>query len=171
MIQINLIGTFNVVRLAAEAIARSRPGASGERRAGQHGVGSGLRWAGGADRLRRIKGGVVSMTLPIARDLAPLGIRVMTIAPGIFATPMLAGLPEAAQLSLGQQVPFPSHMKPENARRWWHISSKTRCSTAGNPPRCIFHFHIFNPHILVQLQLIDIHINMFFQIFWKSFYF
>jgi len=54
------------------------------------------------------------MTLPIARDLAPLGIRVVTIAPGIFATPMLAGLPEAAQASLAQQVPFPSRLgRPE----------------------------------------------------------
>jgi NAD(P)-dependent dehydrogenase (short-subunit alcohol dehydrogenase family) len=56
------------------------------------------------------KGGIVGMTLPIARDLAPLGIRVMTIAPGIFETPLLAGLPEAARLSLGQQVPFPPRL-------------------------------------------------------------
>jgi NAD(P)-dependent dehydrogenase (short-subunit alcohol dehydrogenase family) len=60
------------------------------------------------------KGGVAAMTLPLARDLAPIGIRVMTIAPGIFATPMLAGLPEAAQASLAQQVPFPSRLgRPE----------------------------------------------------------
>jgi NAD(P)-dependent dehydrogenase (short-subunit alcohol dehydrogenase family) len=56
------------------------------------------------------KGGVVGMTLPIARDLAELGIRVCTIAPGIFETPMLAGLPEAARLSLGKQVPFPPRL-------------------------------------------------------------
>ena len=60
------------------------------------------------------KGGIVGMTLPIARDLAALGIRVVTIAPGIFETPLMAGLPEAARISLGQQVPFPSRLgRPE----------------------------------------------------------
>ena len=75
------------------------------------------------------KGGVVGMTLPIARELARNGIRVMTIAPGIFETPMLAGLPEDAQESLGKQVPFP--LAPRPARRvrgsWCGRSSRTRC--------------------------------------------
>ena len=115
VIQINLIGTFNVVRLAAEAIARNEPGASGERGVLVN-TASVAAFDGqvGQAAYAASKGGVVSMTLPIARDLAPLGIRVMTIAPGIFATPMLAGLPEAAQLSLGQQAPFPSRLgRPE----------------------------------------------------------
>jgi NAD(P)-dependent dehydrogenase (short-subunit alcohol dehydrogenase family) len=114
-IQINLIGTFNLIRLAAEFIARNEPGESGER-----GVlvctASVAAFDGqvGQAAYAASKGGVVSMTLPIARDLAPLGIRIMTIAPGIFATPMLAGLPEAARLSLGQQAPFPSRLgRPE----------------------------------------------------------
>ncbi|MBK8051509.1 MAG: 3-hydroxyacyl-CoA dehydrogenase [Anaerolineales bacterium] len=111
VIQINLVGVFNVIRLAAEAIARNEPGESGER-----GVlintASVAAFDGqiGQAAYAASKGGIVAMTLPIARDLAPLGIRVMTIAPGIFETPLLAGLPEAARASLGQQVPFPSRL-------------------------------------------------------------
>ena len=115
VIQINLIGTFNVLRLAAEAMAQNEPGEDGER-----GViintASIAAYDGqiGQAAYAASKGGVAAMTLPIARDLAPLGIRVVTIAPGIFATPMLAGLPEAAQASLAQQVPFPSRLgRPE----------------------------------------------------------
>ncbi len=115
VIQINLIGTFNVIRLAAEAMAQNEAGEDGER-----GViintASIAAYDGqiGQAAYAASKGGVAAMTLPIARDLAPLGIRVMTIAPGIFATPMLAGLPEAAQASLAQQVPFPSRLgRPE----------------------------------------------------------
>ncbi len=111
LIQINLIGTFNVLRLAAEAIARNQPGESGER-----GIiintASVAAFDGqiGQIAYAASKGGIVSMTLPAARDLASFGIRVMTIAPGIFDTPLLAGLPEPARLSLGQQVPFPSRL-------------------------------------------------------------
>ena len=115
VIQINLIGTFNVIRLAAEAIARNEPDAGGERGVLVN-TASVAAFDGqvGQAAYAASKGGVVGMTLPIARDLAPLGIRVMTIAPGIFETPMLAGLPEAARLSLGQQVPFPSRLgRPE----------------------------------------------------------
>ncbi len=115
VIQINLIGVFNVIRLAAEAIARNEPDASGERGVLVN-TASVAAFDGqvGQAAYAASKGGVVSMTLPIARDLAPLGIRVMTIAPGIFDTPMLAGLPEAARLSLGQQVPFPPRLgRPE----------------------------------------------------------
>ncbi|WP_420632166.1 3-hydroxyacyl-CoA dehydrogenase [Candidatus Leptofilum sp.] len=111
VIQVNLIGTFNVIRLAAAMMAKSEPNEAGER-----GViintASVAAFDGqmGQAAYSASKGGVVGMTLPIARDLARSGIRVMTIAPGIFETPMLAGLPEKARISLGQQVPFPSRL-------------------------------------------------------------
>jgi NAD(P)-dependent dehydrogenase (short-subunit alcohol dehydrogenase family) len=111
VIQVNLIGTFNVIRLAAAAMAQSAPAPSGER-----GVivttASVAAFEGqiGQAAYSASKGGVVAMTLPIARELARFGIRLMTIAPGIFDTPLLAGLPEPARQSLGQQVPFPSRL-------------------------------------------------------------
>ncbi len=111
VIQINLIGTFNVIRLAGAAMARNEAAESGER-----GViintASVAAFDGqiGQAAYSASKGGVVGMTLPIAREFARYGIRVVTIAPGIFDTPMLAGLPEAARLSLGQQVPFPPRL-------------------------------------------------------------
>jgi NAD(P)-dependent dehydrogenase (short-subunit alcohol dehydrogenase family) len=111
VIQVNLIGTFNVVRLAAAAIAQSPPAAGGER-----GVmvttASVAAFEGqiGQVAYSASKGGVVAMTMPLARELARFGIRVMTIAPGIFDTPLLAGLPEPARQSLGQQVPFPPRL-------------------------------------------------------------
>ncbi len=111
VIQVNLIGTFNVIRLVAAAMAENEATASGER-----GIiintASVAAFDGqiGQAAYSASKGGVVGMTLPIARELARYGIRIMTIAPGIFDTPMLAGLPEAARLSLGQQVPFPSRL-------------------------------------------------------------
>lgn len=111
VIQINLIGTFNVCRLAAERIAEQTPMEDGER-----GVlintASVAAFDGqiGQVAYASSKGGVVGLTLPLARDLARNGIRVVTIAPGIFETPMMAGLPEAARESLGQQVPFPSRL-------------------------------------------------------------
>jgi len=110
VININLVGTFNVLRLAAERIAKTEP-IEGER-----GViintASVAAFDGqiGQAAYSASKGGVVGMTLPIARDLASLLIRVVTIAPGLFKTPLLAGLPEAAQASLGQQVPHPSRL-------------------------------------------------------------
>ena len=112
VIQINLIGTFNVIRLAAAAMATNEPrGASGERGVIVN-TASVAAFDGqiGQAAYSASKAGVVGMTLPIARELARSGIRVMTIAPGIFDTPMLAGLPEAARRSLGQQVPFPSRL-------------------------------------------------------------
>lgn len=111
VIQINLVGTFNVIRLAAEAMAENAPGESGERGVIVN-TASVAAFDGqvGQAAYSASKGGIVGMTLPIARDLAPLGIRVVTIAPGIFETPLLAGLPEAARVSLGQQVPFPSRL-------------------------------------------------------------
>jgi NAD(P)-dependent dehydrogenase (short-subunit alcohol dehydrogenase family) len=115
VINVNLIGTFNMLRLAADAMAKGTPNAAGER-----GVivttASVAAFDGqiGQAAYSASKGGVVAMTLPIARELARSGIRVMTIAPGIFDTPLLAGLPEPARISLGQQVPFPSRLgRPE----------------------------------------------------------
>jgi NAD(P)-dependent dehydrogenase (short-subunit alcohol dehydrogenase family) len=111
VINVNLVGTFNMIRLAAAVMAETEPNASGER-----GViintASVAAYDGqiGQVAYSASKGGVVGMTLPMARELARYGIRVMTIAPGIFETPMLAGLPEKARESLGQQVPFPSRL-------------------------------------------------------------
>jgi NAD(P)-dependent dehydrogenase (short-subunit alcohol dehydrogenase family) len=115
VVRINLIGTFNVVRLAAEAMSRNEPSQSGERGVLVN-TASIAAFDGqiGQAAYAASKGGVVAMTLPLARELARSGIRVMSIAPGIFDTPMLAGLPEDARESLGRQVPFPSRLgKPE----------------------------------------------------------
>jgi NAD(P)-dependent dehydrogenase (short-subunit alcohol dehydrogenase family) len=111
VIRTNLLGTFNVIRLCAAAMALNEPLESGERGVIVN-TASVAAFDGqvGQAAYSASKGGIVGMTLPIARDLAPLGIRVMTIAPGIFETPLLAGLPEAARESLGQQVPFPSRL-------------------------------------------------------------
>jgi NAD(P)-dependent dehydrogenase (short-subunit alcohol dehydrogenase family) len=111
VIQVNLIGTFNVIRLAAAAMSENQPDAEGERGVIVN-TASVAAFDGqiGQAAYSASKGGVVGMTLPIARDLSSLGIRVCTIAPGIFDTPMLAALPEAARQSLGQQVPFPPRL-------------------------------------------------------------
>lgn len=111
VIQINLIGSFNVIRLAAEAMMINEPDEGGERGVIVN-TASVAAFDGqiGQAAYSASKGGVVGMTLPIARELARYGIRVMTIAPGIFDTPMLAGLPEKARQSLGEQVPFPSRL-------------------------------------------------------------
>lgn len=115
VIRINLIGTFNVIRLAAAHMVTNTPNAEGER-----GViintASVAAFDGqiGQAAYSASKGGIAGMTLPIARDLAREGVRVVTIAPGIFDTPLLAALPEPARVSLGQQVPFPSRLgRPE----------------------------------------------------------
>jgi len=111
VININLIGTFNMIRLAADAMAKAGPNAAGER-----GViintASVAAYDGqiGQAAYSASKGGIVGMTLPIARDLSRNGIRVCTIAPGLFETPMMKGLPKEAQESLGKQVPFPSRL-------------------------------------------------------------
>jgi NAD(P)-dependent dehydrogenase (short-subunit alcohol dehydrogenase family) len=110
VVQVNLIGTFNVIRLAAEAIATA------ESVHGERGVivntASVAAFDGqvGQAAYAASKGGVVGLTLPVARDLADKQIRVMTIAPGLFETPMMAGLPEEARQSLGAQVPHPSRL-------------------------------------------------------------
>ena len=110
VVEINLIGTFNVVRLVAEQMA-AVPVVDGERGVIVN-TASVAAFDGqvGQAAYAASKAGVAGMTLPIARDLASLQIRVMTIAPGIFETPMLAGLPEKARASLGEQVPHPSRL-------------------------------------------------------------
>jgi NAD(P)-dependent dehydrogenase (short-subunit alcohol dehydrogenase family) len=115
VIQVNLIGTFNAIRLAGERMAQNEPNEEGER-----GVivttASVAAFEGqiGQAAYSASKGGVMAMTLPVAREFARIGVRVVSIAPGIFDTPMMSGLPEAARISLGQQVPFPSRLgRPE----------------------------------------------------------
>jgi NAD(P)-dependent dehydrogenase (short-subunit alcohol dehydrogenase family) len=111
VITINLIGTFNMIRLAADAMSKGQPNAGGERGVIVN-TASVAAYDGqiGQAAYSASKGGIVGMTLPIARDLARSGIRVMTIAPGIFLTPMLLGLPKEAQDSLGKMVPFPPRL-------------------------------------------------------------
>ena len=111
VVNINLGGTFNVIRLAAAAMASNPPNEAGERGVIVN-TASVAAFDGqiGQAAYAASKGGIVAMTLPIAREFARLGIRVMTIAPGTFDTPLLAGLPDAARASLAQQVPFPSRL-------------------------------------------------------------
>jgi NAD(P)-dependent dehydrogenase (short-subunit alcohol dehydrogenase family) len=114
VIEINLIGTFNVIAKFAARAATLEP--LGEERGVIINTASAAAYDGqiGQAAYAASKGGVVALTLPVARDLSQYGIRVMTIAPGIFWTPMMATLPTAAQESLGKQVPFPSRLgKPE----------------------------------------------------------
>jgi NAD(P)-dependent dehydrogenase (short-subunit alcohol dehydrogenase family) len=114
VVEINLIGTFNVIRLGAERIAKTEP--IGEERGVIVNTASVAAFDGqiGQAAYSASKGGVVGMTLPIARDLSRELIRVVTIAPGLFDTPLLAGLPEPAKESLGKQVPHPSRLgKPD----------------------------------------------------------
>jgi 3-hydroxyacyl-CoA dehydrogenase/3-hydroxy-2-methylbutyryl-CoA dehydrogenase len=111
VVQVNLIGTFNVLRAAAAAMLDNDPDEGGERGvcintasiAGQDGQIGQVAYAAS-------KGGVYALTLPAARDLADKGVRVVTISPGLFDTPLLAGLPEKARAALGAQVPFPSRL-------------------------------------------------------------
>ena len=122
VIGINLVGTFNMIRLAAEAMSKNTPDATGER-----GVlintASVAAYDGqiGQSAYAASKSGVVGMTLPIARDLAPLGIRCVTIAPGIFGTPMIFGMPQQVQDSLAASIPFPSRLgRPEDFAKLVH---------------------------------------------------
>jgi NAD(P)-dependent dehydrogenase (short-subunit alcohol dehydrogenase family) len=111
VIAINLTGTFNVIRLAAAQMARNTPNREGERGVIVN-TASAAAFDGqiGQAAYAASKGGVVSLTLPIARDLASVGVRVMTIAPGTFDTPMLAMLPEEHRQALAAQIPFPSRL-------------------------------------------------------------
>ncbi len=127
VIEINLIGTFNVISKFAARTATLEP--LGEERGVIINTASAAATDGqiGQAAYAASKGGVVALTLPVARDLSQYGIRVMTIAPGIFWTPMMASLPPAAQESLGKQVPFPSRLgKPEE---YAHLA----LSIIGNP--------------------------------------
>ena len=110
-ININLVGSFNMLRLAAEAMARNEPDAGGERGVIVN-TASVAAFDGqiGQAAYAASKAGVVGMTLPIARELARHGIRVMTIAPGIFETPMMAGMPQEVRDALGASVPFPPRL-------------------------------------------------------------
>jgi NAD(P)-dependent dehydrogenase (short-subunit alcohol dehydrogenase family) len=125
VIRVNLIGTFNVLRLSAAAMSLGDPDAEGERGAVVM-TASVAAFDGqiGQAAYSASKGGVVGLTLPAARDLARQGIRVCTIAPGLFDTPLLAGLPEESRQALGAQVPFPPRLgRPEEyARLACHIA-------------------------------------------------
>lgn len=122
VINVNLVGSFNMIRLAANAMSQNEPAPTGER-----GVlintASVAAFDGqiGQAAYSASKGGVVGMTLPIARDLAKSGIRCMTIAPGIFGTPMMFGMPQDVQDSLAASIPFPSRLgTPEDYARLVH---------------------------------------------------
>ncbi len=110
-IMVNLVGSFNMIRLAAEAMAKNDPESTGERGV-MISTASVAAYDGqiGQAAYSASKGGIVGMTLPIARDLARNGIRNMTIAPGIFGTPMLFGMPQEVQDALAAGVPFPSRL-------------------------------------------------------------
>ena len=111
VIQVNLSGTFNVIRLASAVMSTAEPTASGERGVIVNTASvSAFDGQIGQAAYSASKGGIVAMTLPISRELARYGIRVMTIAPGIFDTPLMASLPQAARESLATQVPFPSRL-------------------------------------------------------------
>ncbi|MFC8683792.1 3-hydroxyacyl-CoA dehydrogenase [Brevibacillus porteri] len=115
IIQVNLIGTFNVIRLAAEKISENEPNEQGERGVIVN-TASAAAFEGqmGQAAYSASKGGVVGMTLPIARDLSSLGIRVVTIAPGLFETPMLGRAPEHVKQALSAMVPFPQRLGQPN---------------------------------------------------------
>ena len=128
-VTVNLIGSFNMIRLAADAMVKNEPEATGER-----GVlistASIAAYDGqiGQAAYSASKGGVVGMTLPIARDLARNGIRNMTIAPGIFGTPMLFGMPKEVQDALAAGVPSPADWAhPRTTPSWSSTSSRTTC--------------------------------------------
>jgi NAD(P)-dependent dehydrogenase (short-subunit alcohol dehydrogenase family) len=110
-VEVNLVGTFNVIRLAAARMADNQPGEDGERGAIVN-TASVAAFDGqiGQAAYSASKGGIVGMTLPIARDLSRFGIRVCTIAPGLFDTPLLALLPEPARQALGASIPFPPRL-------------------------------------------------------------
>jgi len=127
-IEVNLIGTFNVIRLVAAKMVSNAPGKDGERGAIVN-TASVAAFEGqiGQAAYSASKGGIVGMTLPIARDLARSGIRCCTIAPGLFHTPLLAGLPQEAIDALGANVPFPARLgePPEYAALACHIIENT----------------------------------------------
>lgn len=124
VISVNLIGSFNAIRLAAAAMSKTEPVDESGSRGAIVNTASVAAFDGqiGQAAYSASKGGVVGMTLPVARDLSSVGIRVNTIAPGIMDTPMLAGLPEPARLSLGEQVLFPKRLgTPEEYAELAHL--------------------------------------------------
>jgi NAD(P)-dependent dehydrogenase (short-subunit alcohol dehydrogenase family) len=128
VVRVNLIGTFNVLRLSAAAMAENEPDEAGERGAVVM-TASIAAYEGqiGQTAYSASKGGVVGLTLPAARDLAGRGIRVCTIAPGLFDTPLLAALPEDAREALGKTMPFPQRLgRPEEF-------AQLACAIAENP--------------------------------------
>ena len=115
VIRVNLIGTFNAIRLAAAEMVKLEPLADGERGVIVN-TASVAAYDGqvGQEAYAASKGGIVALTLPLARDLAQFGVRCVTIAPGLFLTPLMAELPEAVQASLAASIPFPKRLgKPE----------------------------------------------------------
>jgi 3-hydroxyacyl-CoA dehydrogenase/3-hydroxy-2-methylbutyryl-CoA dehydrogenase len=119
VVKVNLIGSFNVLRLAAASMSENEPDAEGERGVCVN-TASIAAYDGqiGQIAYAASKGGIVGMTLPAARDMASRGVRVMTIAPGLFDTPLLAALPEEARTALGAGIPFPSRLgRPEEYAR------------------------------------------------------
>jgi NAD(P)-dependent dehydrogenase (short-subunit alcohol dehydrogenase family) len=128
VLRVNLIGTFNVLRIGAAAMSANEPDADGERGCVVM-TASAAAFEGqiGQAAYSASKGGVVSMTLPAARDLAARGVRVVTIAPGLFDTPLLAALPDEARESLGASIPFPRRLgRPEEY-------ALLACAIAENP--------------------------------------
>jgi len=124
VVGINLIGTFNCIRLAAAAMAQTDPVDEAGTRGAIVNTASVAAFDGqvGQAAYSASKGGVVGMTLPVARDLASIGVRVNTIAPGLFDTPLLAGLPEPARVSLGEQVLFPRRLgRPDEYAELVHL--------------------------------------------------
>jgi 3-hydroxyacyl-CoA dehydrogenase/3-hydroxy-2-methylbutyryl-CoA dehydrogenase len=119
VVRVNLIGSFNVLRLAADSMSANEPDAGGERGVCVN-TASIAAYDGqiGQIAYAASKGGIVGMTLPAARDMASRGVRVTTIAPGLFDTPLLAALPEEARTALGEGIPFPSRLgRPEEYAR------------------------------------------------------
>ena len=136
VVSINLVGTFNVIRLAAEVMVTTE--LIGEERGVIVNTASVAAFDGqvGQAAYSASKGGVVGMTLPIAREMAAHLVRVMTIAPGLFETPMLAGLPEEARLSLGKQVPHPSRLgNPDEYVRAGAHRREPHAERRGHPSR------------------------------------
>jgi len=128
VIKVNLIGTFNVLRLAAATMVDNEPDAGGERGVCVN-TASIAAFDGqiGQVAYSASKGGIVGLTLPAARDLASRGVRVMTIAPGTFDTPLLAALPQESRAELGAQIPFPNRLGPRSSPRSRATSWRTRC--------------------------------------------
>ena len=132
VVAVNLIGTFNMIRLAAEAMCKNEPESTGERGCIVS-TASVAAYDGqiGQAAYSATKGGVVGMTLPIARDLARNGIRNMTIAPGIFGTPMMFGMPQEVRTRWPQPCPSPRvWVRPRTTPSWRATSSRTSCSMA-----------------------------------------